>query len=852
MPRSSLLACLAMLLCAAPASAAPDSAPQSFPAVAGVVSDALLDGDTAYLAGSFAGVGRHSGPLTLVGGDGAVRRSFLDLTSDGPGEGIGYEDVQAQLEVRAIAPDGAGGFFVGGTFDSVVGVRRHGLAHLRADGSLDTTFQPGVSGSVYALQRAGEVLYVGGAFSGPKGNNVVALDTRTGAALDWGHGGRMNGQVTALSVAGDRVFVGGEFSTVAGATRYAAAALDRTTGQLLAWNPGLDGNASVSAIAARDGRVFVGGSLYSAQRTELHGTALFSADDAATLVPWRPGTGETAQLAVGARAVATLEYLDGELRAFDTASRAPLPWFGDVAEQASAIALDGETLYVATFRSGIVAFDLLTGARLPYAGAAAGTVLGAGGGQVATGRRGGGTVDVVPRTAFAAMDVRTGALLPFDPQIAGAVWQNGRYLEPHVNALARAGDALYLGGAFATVAGHAQQHLAAVDARTGAWRPGLPSVQGEVRALAVHGTTLYVGGDVFELGGRQVFGLGAIDLTTGHVLDWAPYDSCPVYSLAVVGSRLLVGRCELRAYDAATRAPIAASALPTGGVFAIEPDGAGGVWLGGTIAGGLQHLDANLAALPAPAVNGRVESLALDGSQLFLGGTFSTIAGEPRWKLGSIDVTTNQPTAFRPEPNVGPSFLLALGGDRLLASGTFSFMTQGATNHFARFGPTGEVPPTVTPGPGTPTDPGPATDPGGGSNPGGATGPGGASDPDGSSAPGGATAPSGSSDPGGASPSPGGSPAPGTRAPSGGSATPAPRVATRAPVTVTRLRDGRVRLRSDAARTVVVRVRDAKTRRVLARRTVKLAKGTRTVRVGKARTRVYVEATWHGGRAVAR
>ncbi len=84
------------------------------------------------------------------------------------------------------------------------------------------------------------------------------------------------------------------------------------------------------------------------------------------------------------------------------------------------------------------------------------------------------------------------------------MWQNGRYLGPHVNALARAGDALYLGGAFATVAGRAQQHLAAVDARTGAWRPGLPSVQGEVRALAVHGTTLYVGGDVFELGGRQV------------------------------------------------------------------------------------------------------------------------------------------------------------------------------------------------------------------------------------------------------------------------------------------------------------------------------------------------------------
>jgi hypothetical protein len=89
-----------------------------------------------------------------------------------------------------------------------------------------------------------------------------------------------------------------------------------------------------------------------------------------------------------------------------------------------------------------------------------------------------------------------------------------------------------------------------------------------------------------------------------------------------------------------------------------------------------------------------------------------------------------------------------------------------------------------------------------------------------------------------ASPAPSGTPAP--------SSTP---VVKR--VTVTLLRDDRVRVRSDAARTVVVRLRDAATRRVLARRTIKLRAGTHTLRVGNARKRAFAEVTWPGGRAVS-
>jgi len=59
-----------------------------------------------------------------------------------------------------------------------------------------------------------------------------------------------------------------------------------------------------------------------------------------------------------------------------------------------------------------------------------------------------------------------------------------------------------------------------------------------------------------------------------------------------------------------------------------------------------------------------------------------------------------------------------------------------------------------------------------------------------------------------------------------------------------------VRVRSDRARTVVVRLRDARTRRVLARATVKV-RGEKTVRFKTRRRTVVAEVTWPGGRATS-
>ena len=189
-----------------------------------------------------------------------------------------------------------------------------------------------------------------------------------------------------------------------------------------------------------------------------------------TLSPWVFRAGEVTQIELGPQVVVMLggrlQNDEVTLRAYDLSTGDRRPWFGDLARTAQGITTEGETLYVAT-ESEIAAFDLRTGARLPYRGASDGRVLAAGGAPSRP--PGGGLRDTVARVGAAAVDLRTNAVLPFDAQVAGAVMHRVPYYEgPWVSAVEKAGDTVYLGGVFATVGGRPQQSLAAVDATTGA------------------------------------------------------------------------------------------------------------------------------------------------------------------------------------------------------------------------------------------------------------------------------------------------------------------------------------------------------------------------------------------------
>lgn len=62
----------------------------------------------------------------------------------------------------------------------------------------------------------------------------------------------------------------------------------------------------------------------------------------------------------------------------------------------------------------------------------------------------------------------------------------------------------------------------------------------------------------------------------------------------------------------------------------------------------MHHLD-------VPSPDSYVMALDIDGNNLYAGGYFNYIAGEPRNYLAGFDLTTGNLTAFDPSPNSSPN-----------------------------------------------------------------------------------------------------------------------------------------------------------------------------------------------------
>ncbi|MDH5627890.1 MAG: hypothetical protein OEY69_06310, partial [Candidatus Krumholzibacteria bacterium] len=90
--------------------------------------------------------------------------------------------------VRAAAPDGAGGWYVGGRFSIAGGVLHQNLAHVLSDGSVDPAWNPTTNQTVRAIVVIGSTVYVAGEFTQVNStgrNRLAALDATTGALTGW-------------------------------------------------------------------------------------------------------------------------------------------------------------------------------------------------------------------------------------------------------------------------------------------------------------------------------------------------------------------------------------------------------------------------------------------------------------------------------------------------------------------------------------------------------------------------------------------------------------------------------------------------------------------------------------------
>lgn len=180
----------------------------------------------------------------------------LDLSFDPGPNGFGGQ-------VRGIAVQADGKLLVGGDFNSYNGMPVARIARLNSNGTLDAGFDPGqgASAGVYAiaLQNDGRVL-IAGAFNSVNNtprNRVARLNANGSLDTSFDPGAGLGNTVHALALQPDgRILIGGQFTT----PHNRIARLNANGSLDASFEPGAGANGLVRAVILQpDGRVLIGG-----------------------------------------------------------------------------------------------------------------------------------------------------------------------------------------------------------------------------------------------------------------------------------------------------------------------------------------------------------------------------------------------------------------------------------------------------------------------------------------------------------------------------------------------------------------------------------------------------------------
>jgi hypothetical protein len=307
----------------------------------------------------------------------------------------------------------------------------------------------------------------------------------------------------------------------------------------------------------------------------------------------------------------------------------------------------------------------------------------------------------VARNHAAAIDVETGALLPWNPNANSTV-----------QTIAVNGSTVYLGGSFGTVGGKTHTRLAAVDATSGAPIATFKAkASAEVMSLAVGTTGLYAGGSFTTVDNVAHTYLAEVDLSTGALeTGWTGSAGAKVNAIALTtdGSRLVVAgtfatldgaaQREIGAVSPATGALLGWTTHPTYPITTLAVDAAG-VYAAGTGAGGnvVGFNPTTGLQLWGGALDGNDQAIAVDGGNVYVGGHFNNYCGTgvgtggcavpvARDHLLALDETTGALEAWHPAANgVLGVFALAGGDGTLEAGGDFTKIGGATQQGFAEF-----------------------------------------------------------------------------------------------------------------------------------------------------------------------
>src|SRR5690242_20301189 len=348
----------------------------------GEINTIALANNTIYIGGIFDQVGPAYG-------------SFLGLDPTTAAPLQPYPSVVGF--VTAVAPDGAGGWYVGGRLSSVQGQPRSCLAQIDASGNV-TSFGAGVtltgttsySPEVDAIAVSGSTVYVAGYFRSVNGqgrSNLAAFDAASGALAAWNPNATYASPdlawIHAMTIYNGVVYVGGTFDVVGVRLRNNLAGLDPVSGIATDWDPNVNGRVSAIAIRATPPlftTVIAGGSF-----TSVNGTAFSNivAIDAGTGLPstWAPSiNGEVKAILpvfrgpvyVGGSFSAIGGVTRHNIGALDSNTGAATAWDPNADQYVEGLQISGSTMYACgpfssmggLARRGLAAIDVASGATI--------------------------------------------------------------------------------------------------------------------------------------------------------------------------------------------------------------------------------------------------------------------------------------------------------------------------------------------------------------------------------------------------------------------------------------------------------------------------------------------------------
>ena len=248
--------------------------------------------------------------------------------------------------------------------------------------------------------------------------------------------------------------------------------------------------------------------------------------------------------------------------------------------------------------------------------------------------------------SFSAVGEQTGAFALLDESTADVIPRAA--IDGDVKAIVSDGDGgWFVGGDFRRVGSTLHRGIVHFSS-DGTIEPWDPDIDGEITAMLLDEGTLYLAGRFGEVGGVERIFLAAVDPVTADLLSWNPGDGARLSSserievLFLDGPQILIGGF----FDSDI------GGLPRKHFAAVDP----------------------VLGLATPfdlAPNGTVNALALDGSELIVGGNFSSILGVPRNRLARIDASRTQVDPTFPEPN-STVYATELSGTTLYVGGFFT------------------------------------------------------------------------------------------------------------------------------------------------------------------------------------